>query len=219
MNYFTIERYKEMQVRGYLVFPETEKDWLENLAWYEAEGIDIASINKEELEQRKHDLLTFLPEFFHPYIHDGTLKSSYPSEELRAIAQQWNEDYNTRTKEVGLEYRSAYSQTKALLPESAVQLHEKTLHDANVKSFERPSPDTLILILDCSGCYHYFTDVRITFSGVKLHQISDQLVGAYWLYDEIYAAENGFELHVLLDSTLSELTLTAEAVTIEVLPC
>lgn len=216
MKYFTMERYKEMQVRGYLVYPETEMDWLNDLAWYEAEGIDMAAVSMEDLEQRKPDLLTFLPEVFHPYIHDGTLKSSYPSAELRAIAQQWNKDYDARTKEVGLAYRSAYSQIRAKLAESAVQLHEKTLHDANVKALERPSPDTLILILDCSGCYHYFTDVKITFSGVKLHQIPDQLVGAYWLYDEIYATENGFELHVLFDSPLSELTLAAEAVSIEV---
>lgn len=217
MKYFTKARYEEMQISRYLSFPETEKEWEENIAYYEAEGINFAERCKEELEYNKQDLLRFLPEAFHPYIYDGTLNSRFPSTELRTKAKQWRSEYEERVKRIGSEYRSHYQSIKDKLPPQVVKLCEKSLHDAKILSFEKPTEDTFVLFLDCSGGYHYLTDVKMTFKGVKELSYTEELIGSYWLYDEIYAAEAGFELHVLLEGPLSELTLIAEDVSIEVL--
>ncbi|WP_152669072.1 DUF4085 family protein [Paenibacillus sp. DMB20] len=38
MEIFTKERYEEMQIASFLIFPETEKDWEENVNWHISEG-------------------------------------------------------------------------------------------------------------------------------------------------------------------------------------
>lgn len=215
LKFFTKSWYAEMQVAGYLVFPETEQDWEEDVAWYTAEGLDFEKMRKEELEFRKADLLRFLPESFHPYIHDGTLRSVFPSAELRIMSERWKRDYDDRMKKISEDYRNGYNQIKDTLPLNATKLREKSLHDAIVLSYERFSDDTFVLNLDCSGSYHYYTEVRLTFRGVTELEVPEGLVGACWLYDEIYANESGFELQVLLDMPLTELHIIAEDVLIE----
>lgn len=206
-----------MQVYGFLVFPDTKEEWEESINDYKLEGYDFIKKSKENLELRKTDLLKFLPESFHPYIIDGTLKSEYPSVELRKMADQWKEEYNQQMKELNKEYFSYYNSIKDRLPKNAVQLIENSLHDATVKSFDSPSNDTFILILDCRGGFHYFTDVKLTFTGVEEFLIPEKFDMAWWLYNEIYPTKAGFELRVLFDCPLSEIIIAAENVLIEVL--
>lgn len=67
------------------------------------------------------------------------------------------------------------------------------------------------------GAFHYYTDIRLTFKGVDSLIISEIFVGSSWIYDEVYLANTGFELHVLLESPLGELTITAQDIEIEIL--
>ncbi|WP_178075972.1 hypothetical protein [Paenibacillus oralis] len=48
MKYFTKQMYEQMQIRGYLVYPETEQDLEEDKAWYLENGRDY-----EEEEYQK----------------------------------------------------------------------------------------------------------------------------------------------------------------------
>jgi len=217
MKYFTKEWYEEAQIRSFLIFHETVKDWENDIAWYESEGLNFKEICKNNLEYNRTDLLKYLPASFHPYIQDGTLKSQFPSEELRKMADQWLLEYDERAKAKGITYRNYYNSIKGSLSESVIQLFEKTLHDAQVTWIEMPSKDTFIMTLDCRGGYHYLTDVRLTFTGVKNLQPANLSVGSGWLYDEVYLTETGFELHVLLDGPLMEFTISAENVNIEVI--
>jgi hypothetical protein len=210
MRYFTKEWYKEMQIRGFLVFPETKKDWDENVAWYKAEGRNFDKLCREEMEYRKHDLLKFLPESFHSYILGGTLNCQFPSAELREMAEQWRKEYDERNKLMSKEYRDNYISIKDSLRENVVQLYEKSLHDSRVQSLEMPFEDTFSMTLDCSGSYHYYNDVKLTFIGVKKLQHPELRVGSLWLYDEVYSTEAGFELHVLFDIPLEELIIGAD---------
>ncbi|WP_019914187.1 DUF4085 family protein [Paenibacillus sp. HW567] len=216
MKYLTKEWYEEMQITSFLLFPETKKDWEENIAWHISEGLNFEELRRVELEYRKNDLLKFLPEPFHPYIHDGTLNSQFPSEELRTMAEQWQNEYDKRMSIIRDEYSRYYLSIKDSLSENVVQFYQKSLHDAKVISVETPSEDIFIMTLDCSGGYHYHTNVQITFTGVKNLQPPDLNVGSYWLYDEIYLTEAGFELHVLFDSPLMEFTIAADNVIIEI---
>lgn len=217
MKYFTKEWYAKMQVVGFLVFPETERDWEEIVAWYQVEGKSFDALYREELDYRKQDLLKFLPESFHPYIHAGTLRCQFPSTELREMAERWRQECDERNEVMRKEYRSYYHGIKDSLPSDVVQIYEKSLHDAKVQSLEMPTKDTFIMILDCRRSFHYYTDVKLTFTGVKKLQCSDIHAGSYWLYDEIYDSKAGFELRVLFESPLAELTIIADHVVIEVL--
>lgn len=215
LRYFTKEWYNEMQVYGFLAFPDSKEDWEESVRYYLEEGIDYKKNAKEDLESRKGDLLKFLPESFHPYILNGTINSEFPSPELRNMAEQWLMEYDERMEKSRKEYKDHYESIKSQLPKSVVQLQENSLHDATIKSIESPSHETLIMILDCSGGFHYFTDIKLTFTGVRSLSMPEEIEGAYWLYDEVYLSDKHFELHVLLDCPLTEYSIIAENVIIE----
>ncbi|WP_426454638.1 DUF4085 family protein [Paenibacillus sp. S-38] len=217
MRYFTKEWYEEAQIRSFLIFHETQKEWEAEIAWYESEGLNYKEICKNNLESKRADLLKYLPAPFHPYIEDGTLKSEFPSEELRKMADQWLLEYDEKSKERGTAYRNYYNSIKSSLPENVIELYEKSLHDARVTSTEKHLKDEFIMTLDCRGGYHYLTDIRLTFTGVQKIQLANVSLGSGWLYDEVHLTETGFELHVLLDGPLMEFTISAENVKIEVI--
>ncbi|MFC6651463.1 DUF4085 family protein [Paenibacillus rhizoplanae] len=217
MKFFTIPWYEEMQVRGFMVFPETEQDWLEDVAWHVAEGISYEERAKDFLEYMKKDLLKYLPVYFHTSIHDGTINSAYPVPEFKERAMQWGREYDERLQSNFREYRKGYEAIKDKLPANAVQLVENNLHDARVISYTMPSEGVLEMILDCGGAMHYQCEIKLTFSGVSGLRLPEPLEKKYWLYDEIYAAEQGFELRVLMDSPPSELRITAQDVSVDIL--
>ncbi|EIM05946.1 hypothetical protein A1A1_13417 [Planococcus antarcticus DSM 14505] len=215
MKYFTKDWYDEMQVSGFLALHESEEDWEEELHYYHKEGKDLRELNLRNLDDMRESLLRYLPETFLPYIHDGTLVTEYPAPELRMLVNRWERDYERRMEELSERYKQHFESIKAELPPTAVELVENGLHDAVVLSVERPSEVQLVLTLDCSGGFHYFTDVRFTFEGVTYSNVPTDFKGAWWLYDEIYKTEDGFELHTFFDSPMSETVIRARDVKIE----
>lgn len=215
MNYFTKERYEEMQVSGFLALHESEEDWEEELEYHRKEGNDLRQLNLRNLADMRESLLRYLPETLHPYIQDGTLVTEYPTPKLRMLVNCWERDYERRMEGLGDRYMQHFESIKAELPPAAVELLENGLHDAVVLSVERPSEDQLVLTLDCTGGFHYFTDVRFTFEGVSYSNIREDFKGAWWLYDEIYKTEDGFELHTLFDTPMIETVIRARNVKIE----
>lgn len=216
MKYFTKEWYDEMQVSGFLAFHETLGEWEEELAYYKEEGIDYEATNRNNLEEIREDLLKFLPESFHPYIYDGTIGHGFPPKELRDMAKQWEQEHEARLEALSDDYSRHYESIKGQLPAGAIQLMEQSLHDAVVIAVEK-SEETLILKLDCSGGFHYFTDIQLTFTDVTQADIPEEFTGACWLYNEIYMTEDGFNLHVLFDNPMFEAVIEAENVAIDIL--
>lgn len=215
MKYFTKEWYDEMQISGFLVFPETIEEWEANQEWLRKEGEDPDDINRRDLAEKKEDLLRFLPDSFHPYIYDGTINSAFPTPELRAMTEKWEADYEARMDTLLDDYSRHYESIKPYLPAGAIQLTEKSLHDCIVKSMSRPSFDVLVLTLDCSGGFHYFKDIKVTFTGVKEARIPEDMTNAWWLYNEIYLKDDLFELHVLFDQPMTEVMIVSRDVQIE----
>lgn len=130
---------------------------------------------------------------------------------------QWGREYDERMQALFREYRNGFEAIKHELPEGAVQLVEKSLHDARVISYTMASEGVLEMILDCGGAMHYQCEIKLTFSGVSGLRLPEPLEKKDWLYDEIYAVEQGFELRVLMASPPSELRITAQDVSIEML--
>jgi len=93
MKYYTKDWYKEMGINGFLYFPDTKEEWDETINDFKSLGRDLQKNLKEDLEFWKNDLIKFLPKSFHPYIHDGTLNTEYPSEELRKMIDKWKNEY------------------------------------------------------------------------------------------------------------------------------
>ncbi|PGM59545.1 DUF4085 family protein [Bacillus sp. AFS053548] len=168
MKYYSKDWYNKMQVYGFLLsFPETKEEWDESIKNFESYGRDYIKIRKKDLEILKNDLLNFLPEPFHQYINDGTVNTSYPSDKLRNMINNWKDEYNQQMKDLDKEYLSNYNSSKDLLPLNIVKLNEISLHDSNVKSIEYPTNDTFVINLDCEGGFNDFSEIKLTFLGVK----------------------------------------------------
>lgn len=131
------------------------------------------------------------------------------------MTAKWEADYEARVDALLDDYSRHYESIKDSLPAGAVQLTEKSLHDCVIKSIDRGAEDELIFLIDCSGGFHYFKDIRVTFTGVKEATIPENLTDAVWLYNEIYLNGSDFELHVLFDQPMTEMTLVCRDVHIE----
>ncbi|EEL45308.1 hypothetical protein bcere0021_25760 [Bacillus cereus Rock3-42] len=216
MKYFNKDWYKEMQVSGFLNFSETVEEWEEMLRESEKIGMDYKQSLREDEEEKKEDLLKFLPKSLHPYIHDNTINSEYPSEKLKKLMLEWTEDYEKRMDDLEQAYKDNYNSIKERLAQNVVQLHEYSLHDSQVTSVERRSKDTIIITLDCSGTFNEFDKLKVTFTGVSKCSIPENFEGAWWLCHEIDLAEDGFELGVLFDCPFEEVMICAKNVLLEI---
>ncbi|EJS54571.1 DUF4085 domain-containing protein [Bacillus cereus] len=205
MKNFTGDWYKEMQVIEFVSFIESIKEWSE---------MDIQSLI-EEIKERKTDLLKFLPESIHPFIHSTTINSEYPSSELKKLMKEWIEDCEKRRAHLDRFYLEHCHSIKKKLSTNVIQLHDYLLHDSVVKSVERRSKDKLIITLDCSGTFSEFDKLEVTFIGVTKCSISENFEGAWWLCHEIDLTNEGFELGVLFDCPFEEVTICAKDVLLE----
>ncbi|GAB6455552.1 MULTISPECIES: DUF4085 family protein [Bacillus] len=216
MKYFNKDWYKEMQVSGFLNFSETVEEWEEMLRESEKIGMDYKQSLREDAEEKKEDLLKFLPKSLHPYIHDNTINSEYPSEKLKKLMLEWTEAYEKRMDDLEQAYKDNYNSIKERLAQNVVQLYEYSLHDSQVTSVERRSKDTIIITLDCSGTFNEFDKLKVTFTGVSKCSIPENFEGAWWLCHEIDLAEDGFELGVLFDCPFEEVMICAKNVLLEI---
>nr|WP_198044800.1 DUF4085 family protein [Lysinibacillus timonensis] len=215
MKYFTKDWYRESQVYGFLTLPETKDDWENNLQWYVSEGRDFKKEMAVELEWRRNELLEFLPESFHPHILDGTLKTEYPSDEIRKMVEQWTDEFQQRLRDTRKQYLLELEKGKNDLPKSVLQLHEKSLHDGMVLKCDSISDNEFVMIVEGTGVRSYSSNVKLTFTNVEELSMSGEIVGEDWLYTEIYPTKTGFELHVIFEGTLSELIIKAKDLLIE----
>lgn len=205
-----------MQVSGFLIFPETLEEWEEILRESEKIGLDYKQSLREDVEEKKEDLLKFLTKSLHPYIHDNTINSEYPSKQLKKLMLEWIVDYEKRMNNLEQACIDNYNSIKEKLAHNVVQLHEYSLHDSVVKSVERRSKDTLIITLDCSGTFSEFDKLQVTFTGVTKCSIPENFEGAWWLIHEIDLTNEGFELGILFDCPFEEVTICAKDVLLKV---
>ncbi|PEX82620.1 DUF4085 family protein [Bacillus cereus] len=208
MKYFTRDWYKEMQISGFIHSIESIEEWKEIDAYY------IQSL-KDEIEERKEDLLNYLPETLHPYFHNNIIDSEYPSNELKKLLLEWTADYEKRMVQLDQSYLEYFNSIKKKLPSNVVQFHEASLHDSEILTVERKSEDILSIILDCSGTFSDFEKLQVTFIGVTKCSMPENFEGAWWLYHEMALTEDGFELGVLFDCPFVEVTICAKDVLIE----
>jgi hypothetical protein len=125
------------------------------------------------------------------------------------------------------EYARHLASITSRLPPSVLEFSALSLHDGQVKSVARADKDTLILHFEGRGYWGPNqakvgdfaakatgapgtvgivlprlepSALDVTFSGVCLVEGLEEIVGGWWLYDELHAADDGaFDFQVLLD--------------------
>jgi hypothetical protein len=125
---------------------------------------------------------------------------------LAAEIEKWKNDVMQENSDNGKRYYQYIDSIKMLLPEGARVLAETSLHDARLNMISNLNDAAITFKLDCSQCCPPRGMCIMTFSGVKLFNISNKALPMWWLCKEIELVnENCFRLQVLFDNGECEL--------------
>ena len=96
-------------------------------------------------------------------------------------------------------YREHRDRIRPSLPPRMREFAKTSFHDGVVRAVSQPAPSTLVLDIDAThnswGPRGVF---RLTFTGVRAVEGIEQLVGQYWVYEEVHLhPEGGFDYRVL----------------------
>ena len=191
---FNEDYYKDLYTRRRRAFVKEQKE--------------VAEVLGEEFSKAKAEV-QFMEN------HERTVKSmeeSIPQNILAEVADTRVLALDIATKEVRQKLKAWCEQNKKeadakVAVYDGLQM-EENLHDAVIRTMEMKA-DTLTFKLDCA-------DVKkVVFKNYKVLEQGGYVLGATWLYQEVYEAEGGREYHALLmkkDGKLAEMTVFAEEI-------
>ena len=191
---FNEDYYKDLYTRRRRAFVKEQKE--------------VAEVLGEEFSKAKAEV-QFMEN------HERTVKSmeeSIPQNILAEVADTRVLALDIATKEVRQKLKAWCEQNKKeadakVAAYDGLQM-EENLHDAVIRTMEMKT-DTLTFKLDCA-------DVKkVVFKNYKVLEQGGYVLGATWLYQEVYEAEGGREYHALLmkkDGKLAEMTVFAEEI-------
>lgn len=165
--------------------------------------------NKEETTEEFHNafivnqmiLTKQLPETILEQIADLRVFALYKaSRKVINTVTEYCEENRRSVKAIGEKYRSYYKEASASFDKEIVE--DFRFHDCKViKSIQNET--NLTLILNNSGG---FTNVvEVTFENFHLIKQDGLLENTWWLYEEVYKVNNGYEFHALLENRENEL--------------
>lgn len=98
-------------------------------------------------------------------------------------------------------YRAHIESVRSRLPESMQVFCDTTLHDGVITAAARPRRDSVRLEIDAwNNPWGPTGRLELIFTGVKDVSPLDDLVGQWWLYEEVHLHPGaGFDYRVLLD--------------------
>ncbi|WP_165867448.1 DUF4085 family protein [Paenibacillus pinisoli] len=220
MKYFTAEQYRKMQIRGFLVFHESEEDYAADRQWYVENDRDYEAESLAFYSYLEPIITRHMPQELQEAIKrgEGDLKRmGMPSTEFRRKAEAWKQDLEREWEEARDAYWTRYRRVESKLPEERSIIHR--LHDARVIAATVSEDEKSIeLLLDCSGSMLGHAHLFLRFEGVTHYEALSPLPGNHWLYEELDVSGGGFELRALLDSGsglqhMNELVIRASRVT------
>ena len=191
---FNEDYYKDLYTRRRRAFVKEQKE--------------VAEVLGEEFSKAKAEV-QFMEN------HERTVKSmeeSIPQNILAEVADTRVLALDIATKEVRQKLKAWCESNKKEADAKAAAYDglqmEENLHDAVIRTMEMKA-ETLTFKLDCS-------DVKkVVFKNHKVLEQGGYVLGATWLYQEVYEAEGGREYHALLmkkDGKLAEMTVFAEEI-------
>jgi len=110
------------------------------------------------------------------------------SPELAGVLEEFAAAAQARV-DAALEAAAAAQQAEPIPPEIEDHI---CLHDASITAFA-VDKDVTMSFTPC-----FTEDHQVVFHDAQILKLEGELVGAQWLYEEVYAVEGGYELHALL---------------------
>ncbi|MBH5319970.1 DUF4085 family protein [Paenibacillus sp. GSMTC-2017] len=201
MKYFTTELYEKMQVRGFLVLPDTEKDFEFIKERYVEHGRDFEKVAMMQFETYMPLLTKYASDSILALIKNGELPViHYPKPETRRIVKAWRDEQNEEWNMAARRYGEGFVTYEKKLPPAYKSIHY--LHDSKVLDVQIGEDGNIELLLDSSGSMYGGERVFLLFHNVSDYEIPDDLIGNWWLYEEMYWNEEdgSCSVNVLLSS-------------------
>ncbi len=151
---------------------------------------------KQSLRYNTKHLKTNLPENILQKVADiRVLALNRASAEVKKEITAFCKENDKSGKDAMKAYWKDYNKTfKRRKPDFAENFN---FHDCKIVSYRKKGSD-LLIGLDNSGG---FTGInQIIFKNCDIIKQDKSLRGAWWLYDEIYKTDNGYQIHVLLQN-------------------
>ncbi|GKU76292.1 hypothetical protein L3i20_v206890 [Paenibacillus sp. L3-i20] len=208
MRYFTTEMYEKMQVRGALVFPANQEELELVKQRYVEYGRDFEALTTKSFEIIKPLLLKYAPEPIIELIERGELTGiHYPKPEVLTMVKQWRTELDEEWKEACRQYQDGYANYEHKLPVDRKIIH--LLHDSKLLEININEDGNIELLLDSSSSMLNDNQLRLHFHGVSEYELSEDMIGNWWLYEELFwnEEEGSCTVNALLSSPLGYLTM------------
>lgn len=215
LRYYTREMYEKDQIVSWLSLDTTT--FRDMGQWNYEDGIDTESWLHEEDKL----LVKYMPEHLRERIHsirDAVNLSDNDPDELHLAEElkNWCNAIKQEHIENGKAYAEYLNTIRPILPKDVEALSRMGLHDALLLAISKPSNNTVIFELDCSGACPPQGKCTMAFSGVKLFTISDTTLPKWWTCEELALTEDTcFNLQVLFNNGECELVAENLALAIE----
>ncbi len=133
-----------------------------------------------------------LPEYILEKVADiRVLALDYCTNEVKWLIENYCKENEKRTEEVMNELMIAEQREfDGEMPEFT----KESFHDCEISAVEKDGGN-IVLRFNKGG----FTDCKgVIFKNAEIIQQDGEVIGAYWLYDEVFKVENKLEIHALL---------------------
>jgi hypothetical protein len=197
MRYFTRDIYKRMQFFG-IAHENIDLDTLHK-EWTDSEHpLDVYEIFYREVEYQKEDMLRLLPKALKDKIYnfDSSIKKDALNEDLYRELVEYRRSFSKDWEEA---CEIVWSQRKKLqkkMPVSIKKLDKLSMHDEKVTSIYSGGENTVVVELE----ERTWGRPQLIFKGVEKADILVDRYPTWWLYEELFSADNGtYELNALFE--------------------
>ena len=169
------------------------------------------SLFYEEEKRKQSDAINSLPREISSQIADIRLYAlGYCTREVLSQVRSLSEKNKRKVNEILANYSRVQEEEK--IPKD---LRENIIfHDGQVVDCKF-SRDLVIHLIECPG---HRSNNKITFQDVKIIKKEKTIRGSYWIYEELYIIEDGYEVHILFRcenfQEVHELTLSCKDIII-----
>lgn len=209
--HLTIEEKRKFERTSLLPIQESDDDWDIVIREAEEEGRNLDEELSAELQEIREELLTFLPQRFHPYIYNRTINTPLLAKDVRNDYIEWMHGQQRIFEMILEQAGQGREEVMPILTKNAQEIFQDSLHDGVIANIERSGNDVAIMLNMESG----FTPkamIVLRFINVWNEEGSPE-IGSWYIYDELRKVNGRVALRVIFDCP--EIQWTIECETIE----
>ncbi|WP_413362636.1 DUF4085 family protein [Lysinibacillus sp. 3P01SB] len=208
--HLTIEEKRKFERTSLLPIQESDDNWDIVIREAEEEGRNLDEELSAELQEIREELLTFLPQRFHPYIHNRTINTPLLAKDVRNDYIEWMHGQQRIFEMILEQAGQGREEVMPILTKNAQEIFQDSLHDGVIANIERSGNDVAIMLNMESG----FTPkamIVLRFINVWNEEGSPE-IGSWYIYDELRKVNGRVALRVIFDCPEMQWTIECETI-------